>query len=365
MSTVISNDCSWDPDQHAAPQFDHGVSTVISNDCIRDVTKTEETFMPLTLGLTPEQRRERKNKIGASNTPGIMRVSPWSSPIEEWVKITKPDDIGELVDAANHMTDAMICGHLFEPRLMEWFVYDTKNVATEGWTMQHPDMPYVVATPDGVVLDLDVNAQIPLEIKFVSARQAERWRDEDGLYRAPDYVRLQSLHQQAVMRVNVGWIVACVVAFEGVKLHAERYVTTAEEQATVMSVLEEFYTRHIATQTPPVPDASASAERALNKMYKRSNGDLLLATDHDTTMAERRRVLAQRARELKEEMDEIDNLMRARIGESDGIDGVCRWSNRQGTISYSKAVKEASLEREFLEKFRGPSTRILRWENAS
>ena len=51
-------------------------------------------------------------------------------------------------------------------------------------------------------------------------------------------------------------------------------------------------------------------------------------------------------------------------GDAEGIEGVARWSNRAGTIAYAKAAKAAGLDDEFLAKFRGESSRVLKWEVA-
>lgn len=311
--------------------------------------------MTMNLGLSPEQKAARRGKIGASNTAGILGISPWSSPIQEWAKIMEPseDDI---------RTDAMTAGLLFESKIIEWYEMEHGKKVHPGWTMGHPDLPYIVATPDGLVRDEFHQCDIPLECKFVSARQAERWRDVDGLYRAPDYVRIQNVHQQIVMRVTRGIIVACIVAFEGVKFHAEAVTSTGEEQWQIMQTLAKFHDRYMATNTPPPADASARTTELLVKRHPKGNGTLLTASESDYALRMARQDLAEKAAELKRQIDEIDNQVRARIGDADGIEGLCRWSTREGAVSYAKACKAAGLDDEFLSKFKGSPTRVLKWE---
>ena len=313
--------------------------------------------MTLQLGLTEEQKAQRKNRIGASNTPGILRLSPWSSPIQEWAKIVEPESVEQV------MTDAMKAGLLFEPQIIRWFEDEHGHKAAPGWTMQHPMYRFIVATPDAVVRDETLDCDIPLECKFVSPRQAERWK-VDGVYQAPSYVRAQHLHQQMVMSVNRGWIIACVNSFEGVKFHAELVESSDEERGHILRTLVDFYLQHIDTQVPPMADASAGATSVLTKLHPKSNGKLIEATADDRAMLLMRDVLAQQERELKQKRDELENQMRQRIGDAEGIEGVARWSNRAGTIAYAKAAKAAGLDDEFLAKFRGESSRVLKWEVA-
>ena len=308
-------------------------------------------------GLTDDQKAMRKNRIGASNTPGILRLSPWSSPIQEWAKIVEPESSEQV------MTDSMKAGLLFEPQIIRWFELEHGYKTAQGWTMQHPQHEFIVATPDAVLRDETIDCDVPLECKYVSVRQAERWKVDD-VYQAPAYVRAQHVHQQIVMNVNRGWIIACVNSFEGVKFHAELVESSEEERSGIVHALCEFYVMHIQTQVPPQADASAGAAGVLAKLHPRSNGRLLQPTAGDRAVLLMRERLVQQERELKQKRDELDNQMRQRIGDAEGIDGIARWSNRAGTIAYAKAAKAAGLDDEFLDKFRGESSRMLKWEVA-
>lgn len=328
------------------------------NDCISDSINggSEPSGPPrLQLGLTWQQKELRRNKIGASNTPGILRLSPWSSPIEEWLKIVDPDALGKT------MTDAMVAGHLFESGLLAWFQDEMAVTVTAGWTMQHPDFDFIVATPDGTAnIDGDL---VPVECKVVSPRQAEKWTDGDGLVRAPDYVRVQSLHQQAVMLAPYGYVVAVVFGWDGVTLHKERVEQVGDlTQAALVERLVEFHRDHIATGVPPAASASAGEKKALGKLHPTSNGTLLEPSPDDVSMAAKRAALQRVIADSTKTLDELDNQMRQRIGDAEGIRGIATWTSRKGSISYAKAVKAAALDAEFLETFRGEPSRILRWE---
>lgn len=309
--------------------------------------------MTLELGLTQDQRTLRRGRIGASNAPGIMGISPWSSPIQEWARIVDPSDD----DMRN---DAQTAGLLFEGSLLRWFANELPASVEQGETMIDPDRDWLLATPDGIVRRH--GAAEPVEVKFVSPRQAERWRDGDGIVRAPDYVRAQSLHQQIVTRARCGYIVACVVFFEGVKLHWERVEPSEAEREIHIAACDVFFHQHIATRVPPPVDASSRTTELLTKRHPKADGTWLEPTPSDLDLRIARALLAEQVGDMKKQLDEIDNKIRARIGDAEGIHGVARWRNRDGSIKYSAACKEAGLDADFLGKFRGAPTRVLVWE---
>lgn len=314
----------------------------------------------LSIGLSPEQLALRKGKIGASNTPGILRMSPWSSPFQEWVKITDPES------AQIETTDAMKAGQYFESRILDWFADEMNLLEVKGgWSMQHPEHEFILATPDAVVHDSELGAQVPIECKYVTPRAAERWKDADGILRAPDYVRIQHVQQQAVMHVDRGWIVACINSFEGTKLHIERVTTTPAEQATLIAQLVEFYTKHIATGTPPPVNASAGDADSLVKRHRKSIGIEIEPTIEDEGKVFARHALDSQIKHLMEQRDLLDNQIRARIGDATGLRGLVSWVERKGSVSYAKACKAAGVDEAFLEAFRGMPTRILKWADGN
>lgn len=312
--------------------------------------------MTVQVGLSPEQIAMRKGRIGASNTPGILRVSPWSSPFQEFVKILDPES------AAVTQTDAMEAGQFLERGILEMFSARHGYTLLPGWTMQHPDHEFIVATPDAILDDPEQTLQMPVECKLVSPKQAEKWKDADGVYRAPAYVRAQHVHQQCVMSVDRGWIVALIFAFEGVKLHSEFVLTSRDERDALIRQLVAFHENHLSTKTPPPVDASAATTDLLVRRHPRGNGQMRTATIEEEAMLAQRLALYESMNELKRQIDQLDNQMRQRIADSDGIEGVARWSNRDGLVRYAQAVKAAGLDTAFLDKFRGAPTRVLKWE---
>ena len=135
---------------------------------------------------TPEWLEMRKNKIGASDAPIIMGVSPWKTPYQLWE---------EKLDLAPQpdMTHVMRRGHELEPIARQVYNDYTGNCA-EPEVVIHPEREWMMASLDGISLD----RSIVLEIKCPGKRD----HDIAGSGKVPEKYYPQLQHQLACIGAN-------------------------------------------------------------------------------------------------------------------------------------------------------------------
>ena len=90
---------------------------------------------------TPEWREWRNMKIGASDAPIIMGMSPWKNPVQLW-----KEKLGFIPEPP--MTDKMQRGVDLEPAALEAFNAYT-NASYEPLVMIHKQRPWMIASLDG------------------------------------------------------------------------------------------------------------------------------------------------------------------------------------------------------------------------
>lgn len=136
---------------------------------------------------TPEWEQWRKDKIGASDAPIILGVSPWKTPFQLW-----EEKLG--IRASQQKTAAMQRGHELESTALEAYNEHTGNLATPEVCV-HPDLPWMAASLDGLSLD----GSIAVEIKCPG--QQDHSVAANGMVPEKYYPQLQ--HQLAVIGLNL------------------------------------------------------------------------------------------------------------------------------------------------------------------
>jgi putative phage-type endonuclease len=87
----------------------------------------------------------RRSKIGASDAPAIMRVSPWSSPYDLWM-----EKMGLLPEKT--ITPAMQRGIDLQDKALDCFAKIT-GLNTFPDVKVHPEHDFMIASLDGITLD--------------------------------------------------------------------------------------------------------------------------------------------------------------------------------------------------------------------
>ena len=138
---------------------------------------------------TPEWEAMRKDKIGASDAPIIMGVSPFDTPYSLWQKKLNLLPPTEL-------SSAMARGHDLEPIALGE-VQDRLGVAVKPQVKFHPQLPWMMASLDG----LSDDGQTLVEVKCPG--QVDHKTAQEG--NIPDKYIPQLQHQLEVCELEKGY----------------------------------------------------------------------------------------------------------------------------------------------------------------
>ena len=126
---------------------------------------------------------ERKNYIGGSEVAAILGLSPYSTPLQTWLR---KKNLIPPIDS----TPIMEFGNIFEPIMAEYFTNTTglavRNVKR---TFEHPEFDYLRANIDRQILRSDAHPSTGvLELKTTTSH---RMKAEEGLIPIDWYCQIQ------------------------------------------------------------------------------------------------------------------------------------------------------------------------------
>jgi len=262
--------------------------------------------------LTTEQLELRKTGIGASEAAAAIGVCPHRSPMHVYA-----DKIGMGVPF--EMNDAVEWGNRLEPVIAQKYADDHGiELYNPEHTYRHKDYPWMLATPDRLVLDVALDSKLlyGVEIKSAGFRQYDRWGETaDKL--PPEYY-IQVSWSMAVLDVN-RWDMAVLIGGQDYREYTIK--RDAKFEALMIAKAKDFWENHVLKRKPPEPDAMAATQRALSCVYPSSNGEWkgstreidLLATDYEAA--------AQAVKEATAHKAELEGSLKVYIGEAEGVIG--------------------------------------------
>ncbi len=269
----------------------------------------------------------RRQSIGASESAGIFGVGYSNqSPLTIWHEKRSPIP---AVDAAREKR--FRCGQVLQPAILQLFTEETHiRVEDPGeFTVRmHAEHPWMSATLDGVC-DHPLHGLGVVEAKNVSGFLAADWKKDEP----PLKHQIQVQHQLAVTGYSYGYLVGLVggneVAIRLLKRN-DRFINDA-----LIPKLEEFWNCVESGEQPEI-DGSMATAQLLARLFPDDNGEAKQlppeSADWDAELAE----LRPRLKEIKARKDELDNKMKAAIGEAaigvlpDGAQYTFKTSDRKG-----------------------------------
>lgn len=211
--------------------------------------------------LTPEQLEVRRSGVCASDVAAIVGLSPYATVHDVFVEklaLAPPDE----------PTIAMRLGNVVEPFLAQLYS-EREGVELAGpfGTLQHPDLPWVLATPDrahATPVPAERFACL-VELKLVGWRVADTWDADEHEEGIPDFVRCQVAWQMAACDSERADVCA-LIGTEAVRVYTVRRHRGLEDR--LLALCGEFWHEHVSQRRPPPVDASESARRMLEAIYR-------------------------------------------------------------------------------------------------
>ena len=288
----------------------------------------------------------RKQGIGSSDAAAACGIHPYLSMLELWM--IKTGRMESSIDQSIEGYSPLYWGNTLEPMVAKYYQEHTGNkVRRVNAILQHPDpdKAFMLANLDYAITGSD-EVQI-LECKTAGEHGAKLWK-----HGVPLYVTCQVQHQLAVTGKTAAHICVLLCGHEAKIYKVER------DERLIESIIEHerLFWQYVETDTPPTPDHSESAARALKQLYPNpkpsSKVDL---TDDDGANKLFEQLLSYRdyMQELEQRHDQVKHQLQTLIADNEVAIfsmGAISWKRSKDSVSLdSKAVIKAHPE--LLAKF--------------
>jgi predicted phage-related endonuclease len=253
--------------------------------------------------------------IGSQRIAMLTGHSPFGGPWEVYRGIVdgwRPEE-----------TFKMELGTLLEPLIIELARrrLDLTEISKPG-TVQHPQIPFVVDSPDAVAFDAD-GAPVVVEAKSCDPFAADGF-GEEGTDEIPPAYLVQCMWHLGVCRAALGHeFEECrvPVLFGTREFKIFRVRWDAEMFDGQVTVASDFWKRHIETKTPPEIDGSRACSGYLSDHFSPPKANRVPADDSATYEAMELKQAKAEAERWAEKARKHENRIKARIAEA-GADGL-------------------------------------------
>ena len=302
---------------------------------------------------------ERKKGLGGTDIACIMmagadaseKVGSYDgSTFKLWSEKTGLYDTDDYDDAI------LMRGRVMEKYVCEFYelhLGEGCKLWEEGLTW-HPSRPRIFGTPDRLV---EQNG-----VRFGMDAKTRRYRKgwgESGTTDVPLDVEIQMRVYMEIFDAPY-WDIATLFSLDDFRVYRiERDKKLGE---SIINVAESWWEKHVDGETPPDVDATNACMKVLGALNPRiKSEELRVATAAEKDLHEKIINVRTELKEVQTKKRELENLLRAKIGESIGIAGVATWKQGKPRKVFDKdSFKEAHPD--MYEKFviETPSTRTLR-----
>lgn len=261
--------------------------------------------------LSADQIALRRTGITGSEIAALAGANPYKGPAEVY-----NDKLGIELCEDNPDTRHLERGIFLERGLLEWYAWRTGAALDFPGTLQHPQLPLVIATPDALAHMPDGTTRI-VEAKCPGPRTVQHW-GEPGTAEIPVYYLPQVQWELAV----TGCRFADVIALLDGELCIYQVEYDARLFAALLTVANLFWDRHVLAKQPPPPDASAAYGDMLKQQYPVATQPDLLEAPPDLLPAIAELHDAHRCQAAAKAMVEVaKHKLQAAIGEHEGLRG--------------------------------------------
>lgn len=288
-----------------------------------------DTYTTLSNSTDRERWLQARLKgVGASESPVLLGMSTFSSPVELWGYKT-----GRLIEDEQDETDRMRWGRLLEPVVAEEYERQTgRELHYWGELLQSNEYPFLLATPD-----YRTGEGIPVEIKTAGAERKSEWADGP-----PPRVMCQMQHQMAVTGAEMASTGVLVGGSTFMWADVERDETMIAE---IIQACRDFWA-YVESDTSPPMDGSESTASAVARMWPNTAAGESIVLPDDAYDWHRDLAAAKTAEKMAQEQKRmIENTVKAAIGNAEeGLfpDGSTAFTYRSQTRK-EHVVKESTF----------------------
>ena len=289
----------------------------------------------------------RKQGIGSSDAAAACGIHPFLSMLELWM--IKTGRMASNIDASNNNGidgySPLYWGNTLEPMVAKYYQKHTGNkVRRVNAILQHPDPDpdnhFMLANLDYAITGSD-EVQI-LECKTTGEHGAKLWK-----HGVPLYVTCQVQHQLAVTGKTAAHICVLLCGHEAKIYKVER------DERLIESIMEHerLFWQYVQTDTPPTPDHSESAARALKQLYPKPEPNSKIDFKNDAganKLFEQLLSYRDYMQELEQRHDQVKHQLQSLIKDHEVAifdKGAISWKRSKDSVGLdSKAIIKAHPE---------------------
>lgn len=302
---------------------------------------------------------ERKKGLGGTDIACIMMAcadesekigSFENSTFKLWSEKTG------LFNTDDHDDSVLMRGRVMEKYVCEFYelhLGEGCKLWEEGLTW-NPTRPRIFGTPDRLVEHNGVRFGMDAKTR----RYRRGWGDS-GTTDVPLDVEIQMRVYMEVFDAPY-WDIATLFSLDDFRVY--RLERDKELGGSILDAAEEWWEKYVESEVPPSVDSTSACTKVLSQLNPRVKDEPL----RTATVAEKD--LYEKILHVKEEIKlndnkkrELENILRAKIGDSPGIEGVATWKIGKPRKVFDKnSFREA--EPEMYHKFliEQPGMRTLR-----
>ncbi len=284
------------------------------------------------MSLSPDQLAQRLAGMTATDIGAVVGANPFRSPMDVFL-----EKIGERPPFEE--TTRSRWGHKLErPIRADYEEIHQVRVEVPG-TLFHPAHPWQMATPDGLVYQLnEIEPERGMEIK-VHGRDALYFGNlhygDPGSDDVPPHELLQCAWNMQVTGLPRWDLVAFL---DGAPVE---YIIDRDDElnAILVEKAERFFVDHVQTGTPPEPDGSDAWDAFLKRKWKTNTLDLIQLADApeiEALLGPLQDARAELAR-LEDVRDAIQQKIKLAIGDKSGVTWKDAGRKKPSTISWKRS----------------------------
>lgn len=265
----------------------------------------------------------RRGYIGGSDAGAVMGLNPYSSPYAVWAEKT-----GRVEGFTGNLTTKV--GSYLEDFVALMFSDKTgKKCWRWNRMLVNDEYPWACADVDRRI----VREKAILEIKTTNSYPVMK-KLRTGEY--PEQWYCQMVHYLAVTGMERAYLAVLINCRD---LHIYTLDRDQAEIDALMDAERDFWAL-VQSDTPPEADGSQATSEALRAAYPGSDGSDICLYDLDPAMEERANLVQTRKR-LDEDIDRIDNLIKAKMQSAERADFsgyTVTWKNQDRKTFDKKAL---------------------------
>jgi len=223
--------------------------------------------------LTHEWHARRKGAITATDVPKILGMSEWGTALEVWGRITGHLDLQKEDEEKKPWLE---WGRRTEDMHRRW-VADEAGVfiSDSPGLVQHPEIPYLLATPDGLYGERDeapTDLAGPLELPWLGVFETKApspWTSFDPKEGAPLAYQIQVQTQLAVCDLDEA--ILSSLHWPGPKWARVEKHDAFQERA--LGFVTAFWENYVLKDTPPPP--TDRDIKVLERLFPEADGTVI------------------------------------------------------------------------------------------